>query len=71
MDPSNPKHQLPLITDKIVATYGPSEVPLQHLETNPLPSRENMVQIVEILQQIIFPGYFGKKGLDYQSIKYT
>lgn len=70
MDNSNPKHQLPLITEKIVATYGQHEVPLQHLETNPLPSRENMVQMVEILQQIIFPGYFGKKGLDYHSIKY-
>jgi serine O-acetyltransferase len=70
MDNSNPKHQLPLITDRIVATYAPIDVPLQHLEPNPLPSRDNMVQLVEILQQIIFPGYFGKKGLDNHSIKY-
>jgi serine O-acetyltransferase len=29
-----------------------------------------MVQIIEILQEVIFPGYFGKKGLDSHSIKY-
>ncbi|MFN8007025.1 MAG: serine O-acetyltransferase EpsC [Terriglobia bacterium] len=70
MEPSSPKQQLPSITDKIVATYGPSDVPMQHLEPTPLPSRENAVQIIEILQQIIFPGYFGKKGLDANTIKY-
>ena len=30
----------------------------------------NVVQIIEILQEVIFPGYFGKKGLDSHSIKY-
>jgi serine O-acetyltransferase len=45
-------------------------VPLHHLEPTALPSRHNMVQIIEILQEVIFPGYFGKKGLDSHSIKY-
>src|SRR4030095_6506650 len=64
------KHQLPGITNKIVATYDQFQVPLQHLESTPLPSRQNVVQIIEILQEIIFPGYFGKKGLDSHGIKY-
>jgi serine O-acetyltransferase len=64
------KHQLPGITNKIVATYGNCQVPLHHLEPIPLPSRQKLVQILEILQEIIFPGYFGKKGLDSHSIKY-
>lgn len=64
------KHQLPEITDKIVSTYGDCQVSLHHLEDTPLPSRESIVQIIEILQEIIFPGYFGKKGLDIHSIKY-
>jgi serine O-acetyltransferase len=64
------KHKLPAITDQIVATYGDHEVPLHHLADTPLPSRESIVQIIEILQEIIFPGYFGKKGLDSFSIKY-
>ena len=64
------KHQLPGITNKIVATYGHCQVPLHHLEPTALPSRHNMVQIIEILQEVIFPGYFGKKGLDSHSIKY-
>jgi len=64
------KHQLPGITNKIVATYSQCQVPLHHLEPIPLPSRENLVKIMETLQEIIFPGYFGKKGLDSHSIKY-
>ncbi len=43
---------------------------MHHLESTPLPSSENVVQVIEILQEIIFPGYFGKKGLDSHSIKY-
>ena len=70
LDRLKQKHQLPRLTDNIVATYGRSEVPLHHLETTPLPSRESIVQIIEILQEIIFPGYFGKKGLDTNSIRY-
>lgn len=64
------KHQLPGITDQIVDTYVHCQVPLHHLEITPLPSRESIVEIIEILQEIIFPGYFGKKGLDIHSIKY-
>src|SRR5437667_12875403 len=64
------KHKLPEITDKIVDTYSHCQVPLHHLETTPLPSRESIVEILEILQEVIFPGYFGKKGLDSHSIKY-
>jgi serine O-acetyltransferase len=64
------KHKLPGITDEIVATYGDNQIPLHHLGSTPLPSRESIVQILEILQEIIFPGYFGKKGLDSHSIKY-
>ena len=70
LDRLKQKHQLPRLTDDIVATYRQCEVPLHHLETTPLPSRESVVQIIEILQEIIFPGYFGKKGLDTHSIRY-
>jgi serine O-acetyltransferase len=64
------KHHLPAITQKIVATYGDMPVRLHHLEITQLPSRESIVEIIEILQEIIFPGYFGKKGMDAASIQY-
>jgi serine O-acetyltransferase len=70
LDKQRLKHQLPSITNKIVATYGQCQVPLHHLEPVPLPSRQNVLRIIETLQEIIFPGYFGKKGLDSLSIKY-
>jgi serine O-acetyltransferase len=64
------KHQLPGITESIVATYSGCQVPLHHLESIPLPSRQHLVQIIEVLQEIIFPGYFGKKGLESHTIRY-
>jgi serine O-acetyltransferase len=70
LDRLKQKHQIPRLIDNIVATYGQCEVPLHHLGATPLPSRESIVQVIENLQEIIFPGYFGKKGLDPLSIRY-
>jgi serine O-acetyltransferase len=64
------KHQLPEITQKIVATYSVTPVRLHHLEITPLPSRESIEEIINILQEILFPGYFGKKGMDSHSVQY-
>jgi serine O-acetyltransferase len=64
------KHQLPEITRKIVGTYAETPVRLHHLEVTPLPSRESIVEIINILQEILFPGYFGKKGMDSHSVQY-
>lgn len=70
LDRLKQKHQIPRITESIVTTYGLGEIPMQHLGVTPLPSKESIVQIIEILQEILFPGYFGKKGLDSNSIQY-
>ncbi len=64
------KNRLPTITHNIVATYIGRPKSLHHLGNNLLPSRENIVRIIEIFQEIIFPGYFGKKGMDKSSIQY-
>ncbi len=70
LDRLKQKHHIPRITEDIVATYAQREIPLHHLGATPLPSKESIVLIIEILQGIIFPGYFGKKGLDSNSIQY-
>ena len=70
LDQLKQKNHIPRITESIVASYEQREIPLHHLGTTPLPSKESIVQIIEILQEIIFPGYFGKKGLDSYSIQY-
>lgn len=64
------KQRLPEITQKVVATYVDTPVRLHHLEITPLPSRESMIEVIALLQEIIFPGYFGKKGMDPGSIQY-
>jgi serine O-acetyltransferase len=64
------KHQLPEITQKIVTAYAGTPIRLHHLEDTPLPSRESIIEIINILQEILFPGYFGKKGMDSHSVQY-
>lgn len=64
------KQQLPEITRQIVAAYSETPVKLHHLEDTPLPSRESIIEIINILQEILFPGYFGKKGMDPHSVQY-
>jgi len=64
------KKFLPEITGKIVETYKDGPVRLHHLEVTPLPSRERVAEIIEILQEVLFPGYFGRKGVDAHSIQF-
>ncbi len=40
----------------------------RHLGHTKIPSREALSQVVELLRQLMFPGYFGRRGLTAQNI---
>jgi serine O-acetyltransferase len=63
------KQQLPKITDQIVATYETVRS-INHLEHCPLPSYEAVIEIVEDLKEIIYPGYRRRVGLHRGNIVY-
>ncbi len=45
------------------------EEPLtRHLGNSLLPSRETVAELVELVRQLTFPGYFGRRGLTEQTI---
>ena len=62
MDRKELNDRLPAVVEKMVASVK-SEPRLQHLNRVYLPSRDEIVTIINLLRQLVFPGYFGKQGL--------
>ena len=53
----------------VLQTYGKLEPKLEHLEVTPLPDREPLIQIVEDILEVIYPGYFGSKQVKKNNIE--
>lgn len=63
------KEQLPELTRRIVDTY--SEVgTINHLGHCPLPNYEVVIEIVESLKEILYPGYRRREGLHLGNVLY-
>ncbi len=61
--------RLPLLVERLVASYL-SDARTQHIDRRHLPSKERMMRICELLLELTFPGYFGRKGLTRHNISY-
>jgi serine O-acetyltransferase len=61
--------QLPRIIADIVATYGEISK-INHLDDRPLPSRQAVLEVIEGLKEILYPGYFGRRHFTPQNIAY-
>ena len=58
------------ITRDVLQTYGRLEPKLQHLAVTPLPNRASVIQILDDILEVIYPGYFGSKRLEESNIEY-
>jgi serine O-acetyltransferase len=67
MDRKQLNERLPAAVEKIVQSIN-AEPRLQHLNRVFLPSRDNIIEIIKLLRQLIFPGYFGKQGLTSENL---
>lgn len=63
------KEQLPELTDRIVATYHEIGT-INHLGHCPLPSTEVVIEIIDDLKEIIFPGYRRRQNLHLGNVTY-
>ena len=63
------KDELPVLTQDIVGTYRDLGT-IHHLDHCPLPNHEVVVQIVDYLKDIIYPGYRRREGLHFGNIEY-
>jgi serine O-acetyltransferase len=63
------KEDLPELTDRIVETYY--EIPTtSHLGHCPLPNYEIIVEVIESLRDILYPGYRRRDGLHLGNVTY-
>ena len=43
---------------------------INHVDGPPIPSTESIERILSLLQDLLYPGYFGEQELDHESLLY-
>jgi serine O-acetyltransferase len=64
------RDQIRDITSEVLQTFGTLQPKLEHLAPIPLPDKSSIVQILDDLLAVIYPGYFGRKYLEASNIEY-
>ena len=63
------KEDLPSLVEEIIRNYE-TVGSMDHLEGKDLPSKKVVIEVLEDLLTIFFPGYLGKTGITKSNIKY-
>ena len=63
------KDQLPDITQRLVQTYEELDT-INHLDHCPLPNYEEVIETVQDLTEIMYPGYRRREGLHHGNVQY-
>lgn len=63
------KDQLPDITERLVRTYEELGT-INHLDHCPLPNYEEVIETVQELSEILYPGYRRREGLHHGNVQY-
>jgi serine O-acetyltransferase len=58
------------IARDVLQTFGHVKAKLEHLAATPLPDKASVIQILDNLLEVIYPGYFGRKDVDGSNIEY-
>jgi serine O-acetyltransferase len=53
----------------LVESYANDKLRIHHLDRQPLPNREEVIRVVSVCQELLFPGYFGSQGLSGESLR--
>jgi serine O-acetyltransferase len=64
-----PETALPKLVDDIIESYD-AIGRMDHLEGKDLPSKKVIIEVLEDLFTVLFPGYLGKEGITKVNIKY-
>jgi serine O-acetyltransferase len=62
-------HRLPDIVQTLVTSVM-AEPRMKHLDRVFLPSRDAIIKCIDLLRQMVFPGYFGKQGITADNLAY-
>ncbi len=61
---------IPQVVNQLVGTCEAKDC-FEHVSTMPLPSRQEMLNLIYQARDILFPGYFNDAGVDPINLKYT
>ena len=64
------RSQLPRIADEIIESCNDREC-YTHVDYEPIPSRQCVIEIIDRLREILFPGYFTRGKLDPVNLRYS
>ena len=64
-----PDTDLPDLVDALIASYR-SDARAHHINRRFLPSRDEITEILQLLLQLIYPGYYGRQDLTDQNVGY-
>jgi serine O-acetyltransferase len=63
------RREIPAIVERIVSAYN-KEGRFGHISSDPIPSRESVVDIVRRAMRVIYPGYFSRLRIDETNVPY-
>jgi serine O-acetyltransferase len=63
------RDRLPSIAEKIIEHCTGAGC-FTHVDFEPIPSKQSVIDIIEKLREVIFPGYFNREKLDPVNLKY-
>lgn len=68
---NSPRGGRPLrrIVEEVAGTYRDSRLKLQHLGETPLPNQRVVVEVLEKIRMILFPGYFGRESVTERRVE--
>ena len=69
MNRNDLNHRLPGIVQSLVESVM-GEPRMKHLDRVFLPSRDAIIKGIDLLRQLVFPGYFGKLGITSENLSY-
>jgi len=67
---SNYRTRLPEVAEAIIASCAEHECPT-HIDYDPIPSRQVVVEIIDRLRELLFPGYFSREKIDPVTLRYS
>ncbi len=63
------KFNLPELVSEIISSYQ-AEPKTRHIDAGFLPSRDAVIDLVKLMRELLFPGFFGRQNLTSQNLAY-
>ncbi len=67
---SSYREQIPAIAEDIINICDDVKC-FDHVEFDPVPSRDSVISIIDQFREIVFPGYFSREKLDPVNLRYS